>query len=241
MITTNITLTLLFLVAICTGVNAQNTIVGNGQITKEQRTLDKFDKLTVRVGMRVNITTGDAAVAELEGESNILEHVITDVKDGELTVTLAQNKSYNQTKGVTVTIHVAKLDQVRVSTGCTVDSDLPIRANTLTATVETGSRLTAPVNVKNMVLTVKDGSQASLQGTATEADIQLSGAGRLNADKLTIKQASLHLNGASRADVHVTGTLSAVADGVSTLNYSGNPTVKSQEANGLSKINRQGK
>ena len=235
--------TLLLVLTLFVGqaVNAQNSIVGNGQITKEQRTLDTFDKLTVRVGMRVKITTGDAAVAELEGESNMLEHVITDVKNGELTVMLAQNKSYNQTKGVTVTIHVAKLDEVQVSTGCTVESDLPIRASTLTATVETGSRLMAPVNVKNLVLTVKGGSQASLEGTATEADIRLSGAGKLSADKLSIKQASLHLNGASRADVHVTGTLSAVADGVSTLNYSGNPTVKIQEANGLSKISKQGK
>lgn len=235
------TLLLVLTLFISQAVNAQNAIVGNGQITKEQRTLDTFDKLTVRVGMRVKITTGDAAVAELEGESNILEHVITDVKNGELTVMLAPNKSYNQTKGVTVTIHVAKLDQVQVSTGCTVESDLPIRAGTLTATVETGSRLTAPVNVKKLMLTVKDGSQASLEGTAAEADIRLSGAGKLNANKLSIKQASLHLNGASRADVHVTGTLSAVADGVSVLNYSGNPTVKSQEANGLSKISKQGK
>lgn len=235
------TLFLILTLLISHGVDAQNAIVGNGQITKEQRTLDAFDKLTVRVGMRVKITTGDATIAELEGESNMLEHVITNVKNGELTVMLAQNKSYNQTKAVTVTIHVAKLAQVQVSTGCTVESDLPIRANTLTAIVETGSRLITPVNVKNLMLTVKDGSQASLDGTAAEADIQLSGAGKLNAEKLIIKQASLHLNGASRANIHVTGTLSAIADGVSVLNYSGNPTVKSQEANGLSKINKQGK
>ncbi len=225
---------------LCQGIYAQNAIVGNGQIIKQQRTIGSFDKLSVRVGMRVRISAGDAGTAELEGESNILEHVVTEVKNGELTVMLSQNKSYNQTKGVTVTIHVAKLSQILISTGCSVESDLPIQATNLVATVETGSRLTTPISTKNLKLTVKDGSQASLQGTTTEADIQLSGAGKLNADKLTITRATIRLDGASKADIHVTETLSASADGVSTINYTGNPSVKSQEATGLSKIRKQG-
>lgn len=221
-------------------VYAQNSIVGNGEIVKQQRTIGNFNKLTVRVGMRVRIETGNAGTADLEGESNILEHVVTEVKNGELTVMLAQNKSYNNTKGVTVTIHVAALENILVSTGCSVESNLPIQAENLTVSVETGSRLTAPVSVKKLKLTVRDGSQANLQGTVIEADIRLSGAGRLTADKLTIARADVELNGASRADIHVTETLSASAEGVSTVNYTGNPTVKSMETNGLSKIRKQG-
>ncbi|AKD56878.1 head GIN domain-containing protein [Spirosoma radiotolerans] len=237
------TLTTTFFIALTTFltqiVYAQNTITGNGQIVKQQRTIGSFNKLTVRVGMRVHIAAGNASMAELEGESNILEHVVTEVKNGELTVMLDKNKSFNQTKGVTVTIHVAKLNELLVSTGCSVESDLPIESSKLTTTVETGSRLTAPVSTKSLKLTVKEGSQANLQGTATEADIRLSGAGKLNADKLTIARASVRADGASRADIHVTETLSASADGVSTVNYTGNPSVTSQEATGLSKIRKQ--
>ncbi|AQG78074.1 head GIN domain-containing protein [Spirosoma montaniterrae] len=239
------TLTALFFVfalaVSSTQAQQQETIKGNGQIVTQKRTLGSFGKLNVRVGMRVKITAGDAASAELEGESNILEHVLTDVKNGELTVTFAPNKSFNQTKGVVVTIHVPKLDQVMVSTGCSVDSDLPIQASTLTATVETGSSLTAPINAKTLKLAVKQGSKANLTGTVADADIELEGAGKLNAEKLTIARADVRLEGASRADIHVTETLSAAADGVSTINYTGNPTVKSEQATGLSKIRKQGK
>ncbi|GAB4015630.1 head GIN domain-containing protein [Spirosoma migulaei] len=227
-------------VVVSQGVYAQNSIVGNGQLVKQQRTISRFDKLKVRVGMRVRIEAGNAGVAELEGESNILEHVVTEVKNGELTVMLSQSKTFSNTKGVTVTIHVANLNQVDVSTGCSVESDLPIQATTLTATVETGSRLIAPISAKNLKLTVQEGSQARLRGTATEADIRMSGAGKLIADELTIVHATLHLDGASRADVRVTETLSASADGVSTINYFGNPTIKSKEMSGLSKIRKQG-
>ncbi len=190
--------------------------------------------------MRVHITTGDVGIAELEGESNILQHVVTDVKNGELTVMLEPNRSYNQTKGVTVTIHVSKLDRVTVSTGCSVTSDVPLQANNLTATVETGSSLTAPLSTKTLNLTVKDGSRATVEGTAAEATIRLSGAGKLSAKRLTIAKATIKLDGASSADITVTGTLSASADGVSTITYGGNPTVTAQEATGLSKIRKEG-
>ena len=215
-------------------------ITGNGEVVRQQRTVGNFDKLNVRVGMHVRIVAGEAGTADLEGESNILEHVITEVKDGELTIMLAQNQGYSQTKGVTVTIHVPKLEQIMVSTGCSVESDIPIKSDKLTATVETGSRLTAPLTTKNLKLTVAQGSQASLTGTATEADIWLSGAGKLDADKLAIAHANVRLDGASNANIHVTKTLSATADGISTVNYSGNPTVKSMEATGLSTIRKQG-
>ena len=218
---------------------AQGKIEGNGKIVQQQRTIPSFSKLAVRIGMRVRITTGDASKAELEGESNILEHVVTEVRNDELTIMLAKDKSFSQTKTVTVTIHVARLDQLEVSTGCSVESDLPIQSDNLTASVETGSRLTAPITTKKLKLTVKDGSQANLQGTATDADIQLTAAGKLTADKLTIAQATIEASAASRADIHVTETLSASADGVSTINFSGNPTVKLQAATGLSKIRKQ--
>lgn len=219
---------------------AQQSLTGNGQIVKQQRTIGTFDKINVRVGMRVQITTGNAGSAELEGESNILEHVITTVKNGELTVMLDQSKRYNQTKAVTVTIHVAKLNRVEVSTGCSVTSDVPIQAEKLTMTIETGSNLTAPVSAKTLNLMVRDGSSATLEGKTTEATIRLIGAGKLEAKRLTIEKANVNVEGASNASIVVTGTLAATAGGVSTITYGGNPTVTASEATGLSRIRKQG-
>ncbi|GAB3693172.1 hypothetical protein GCM10027592_12760 [Spirosoma flavus] len=219
---------------------AQDDIVGNGQIVKQQRTVGSFTKLNVRIGTRVRIVSGDATKAELEGESNVLEHVLTDVKNGELTVMLNNHKHFKQTKGVTVTIHVAKLDRAMVSTGSSIQSELPIQGDKLALVVETGSKLTATITAKNLDLTVKDGSRATLQGNVAEAEIHLSGAGHLDAEKLTVARSKVKLEGASHADIHVTESLAASADGVSTLTYSGNPTVKSQEVSGLSKIKKRG-
>lgn len=228
-----------FLTLINRPVNAQDGLVGNGTIIKQQRRIANFHKLSVRIGMRVRITPGNVAEAELEGESNVLEHVITQVKNGELTVMLNDNVRFKNTKGVTVTIHVPNLDQVMVSTGCSVQSDVSIKGTNLVATVETGSTLTSPIAVKTLKLTVKDGSKASLQGTATDATIRLSGAGKLDAPKLTLDVADIKLDGASQATIHVTKTLAASADGVSALTYSGNPTVTQQETSGMSKIRKQ--
>ncbi|MBC3788424.1 head GIN domain-containing protein [Spirosoma utsteinense] len=230
---------LLLITWLSTPLFAQQSLTGNGQIVKQQRTIGTFDKVNVRVGMRVQITTGNAGSAELEGESNILEHVITNVKNGELTVMLDQGKSYNQTKAVTVTIHVSKLDRVAISTGCSVTSDIPIQAENLTLLVETGSNLTSPVSSKKLNLTVKEGSKATLEGKTGEATIRLSDAGKLEAKRLTIEKATINVEGASNASIVVTGTIAASADGVSTITYGGNPTVTAEAATGLSRIRKQ--
>ncbi|GAB3991224.1 hypothetical protein GCM10028807_20860 [Spirosoma daeguense] len=219
---------------------AQDGIVGNGQIEKQQRSVGAFTKLNARIGVRVRISTGDAGKVDVEGESNVLEYVVTSVKNGELTVMLDEHKHFRQTKTVTVTIHIAKLDQILIRTGSSLQSDLPIQADNLTLAVETGSKLTASITAKTLDLTVRDGSRASLQGNVAEADIHMSGAGNLDAEKLTIARSDVKLDGASRANIHVTESLQASADGVSSLVYSGNPTVKSQDVSGLSKIRKRG-
>lgn len=224
-----------------TAATAQNQpqIVGNGNVVTQQRPLGAFSKLNVRVGMHVVIAKGNEAIATLEGDSNILEFIQTDISNDELTIMLKPNQSYNQKKGTTVTIHVRDLDQITVSTGCVVESSLPIRSKNLTATVETGSKLITAIDAKSLTLTVRQGSQATLEGSASDADIRLSGAGKLDADQLTISRATVQLNGASSASLHVTKTLSATADGISTVSYRGNPTVTEQRMTGLSKIQKQ--
>ncbi|GAB4006623.1 hypothetical protein GCM10028808_08880 [Spirosoma migulaei] len=73
---------------------------------------------------------------------------------------------------------------------------------------------------------------------AGRADLTVSGAGHLTGSELTIDGATIDLNGASEANIRVSGTLKATTDGVSELRYSGNPTVKSVKAMGLSNIER---
>jgi hypothetical protein len=216
--------------------NSGDGLVGNGKIVSEERTLEPYDRLLVDFAVKVRITRGDPTKAELEGEQNVLPYVTVSVNKGELTIGLSRTTKFKETKSVTVTIHQATLQAIKAKTACAITSDLPINSEQLTVTLDEACTLTTPLAVQQLTVDLAAASSVAFQGKTQTAVLRLDAASRVAAADLTIAKAELSLYGASHAFIHVTETLSASADGVSTIKYSGNPTVTSQRATGLSKI-----
>lgn len=216
--------------------NDRGRIVGDGQLVTQQRTVGRFDQLSVDYAVTVRITEGDPALVELEAEGNVLPYLTVDTKGGQLLIGLSRRASFKEIKKVTVTIHNPRLNRISARTACGITSELPIEGKELILTLNEACSLTAPLRLRRLEINLEAASSVTLQGETTEATLRLEGAGKVNAEKLTIGQAEVSLNGASQARLHVTGTLTASADGVSTLTYSGNPTVQSAKTTGLSSI-----
>ncbi|MFD2573145.1 head GIN domain-containing protein [Spirosoma soli] len=240
------------IVAFCITLLSQLTMAqsGTAQLVKRPHQVGTYDKLNVRFALQIRITEGDADAVEVEAEPEMQDRVQVGVKNGELTVEIPEDRMlYNETKSrkggtnrnskpVMVTIHVARLSQIKAAVACTIESSLPIKSDQLAITLKRASSLTAPIAVQTLTINADEASKLNLEGTAQKATIVCQQASRLNADKLTIGSANIKLQGSSNATVHVTETLSASADGVSTLTYSGNPKVESEVTTGLSKIRR---
>lgn len=229
------------LVACCQLVFAQiNTsregVVGNGHIVNENRILGPYDRLLVDFAVNVRITEGDPTKAELEGEQNVLPYVTVATNGSELTIGLSRKAKFKETKPVTVTIHRASLQAIKANTACSITSDLPIGATRLTVTLHEACKLTAPLQVGQLDVNLTAASSMTVRGKADKALFRVEAASQVAAKELTVAQAELVLTGASRAVVHVTETLSTSADGVSSIRYSGNPTVLTKQATGLSSI-----
>lgn len=219
--------------------------------TLEQRSVGSFDRLTVRNAINVVITPGNAGQIELESDADQLQKVVTRVKGTELMVevsrgnllydthTNSNGKTTSNSKPISVTLHVSALKAIHLETACILTIDTPIATEGLTVVLNSACRLTTALSVQTLSLKVDAASQATLKGSVTgKADLTLKAASQLMGSELTINQATIKLSGSSRANIGVTGTLMATADGVSKLTYTGNPTVKSAKATGLSSIER---
>lgn len=218
--------------------NSSGSIVGNGQISKETRDIGMYDRLLVDFAVKVRITEGDPARAELEGEQNVLPYITVAVNKGELTIGLSRKAKFKETKPITVTIHWANLQTITANTACSLTSDLPIEVAQLTIALHEACKLTAPLQVRQLDVNLTAASSVTIRGKADKALFRVEAASQVAARELTVAKADVNLSGASRAVVHVTETLSASADGVSSIRYSGNPTVTLQQATGLSTIRR---
>lgn len=230
---------------------AQSGEVSRAKPVTQQRSVGSFDRITVQNAIQVFITPGDPHQIELTSEADQLNEVITRVKGNELTIEVPKGKllydTYKNAKGqttrdskpISVTLHVNTLRAIHLETACSLTIDTPVDVDQLTVVLRTASTLTTSLSLQTLWLSLDAASRANLSGSVSgEATLTLEGASRLQADALRLTNATIALSGSSQADVQVRETLRATADGVSRLTYSGNPTVQSAKATGLSTIDR---
>lgn len=214
-------------------------IVGSGNITDETRNVASYDRLLVDLTINVRIAEGAPGTVDVKGEDNVLPYVEIAVNNGELRVGLSRKAKYKDTKPVTVTIHRTALRSIQAKTACTITADVPVVSDQLTVSLNEACRLTADLDVQQLTVTLQAASSVTLRGKARTARFELDGASRVAAEQLRIAKADLTLNGASHATVDVSDNLSASADGVSKITYSGSPTIDAQRTAGLSTIKRR--
>ncbi|MBQ7531573.1 MAG: DUF2807 domain-containing protein [Paludibacteraceae bacterium] len=88
-------------------------------------------------------------------------------------------------------------------------------------------------------VTLTGASKAEIHGIADELRADLSGASKLDAEDFFVQNLHIDVNGASKAEVNVSGELWAQAAGASKIKYHGNPEVKECISKGASKIKRE--
>ena len=81
-------------------------------------------------------------------------------------------------------------------------------------------------------------SRAEVHGITDELRANISGASKLDADDLWVKTMHITVSGARKAELNVTDSLWAQANGASKIEYQGNPSVQQSISLGASKIHR---
>ena len=87
-------------------------------------------------------------------------------------------------------------------------------------------------------LSLTGASKVEMKGKADNLRLSVSGASKVEAEELIVRNMHLNVSGASKAEVNVTDSLWAQAAGASKITYKGNPHVEQILAVGASKIKR---
>lgn len=86
------------------------------------------------------------------------------------------------------------------------------------------------------VLVVEGAASLALSGTSEAFSCKISGAGMVDANDLSAKEAKLTINGAGNIQATVTDVLDAKINGTGTITYYGDPHDVSQQINGMGTI-----
>jgi len=151
-------------------INAQEKIIGNKNVTTEDRNLSKFTKIEVIDDISVLLVYNDKQSVTVETDSNLQEVVITEISDG--TLIIKTSSRIIRPKELTVHVNVSKdLNEIFAYNKAKIKSNNVLRIDSLTINAYDNSDFSLKLNSKIVRANSKKSSNLNLQILCDEAFI----------------------------------------------------------------------
>jgi hypothetical protein len=216
---------LMLLTAASTAVQA-----GNSKKT-EIRKVKNFNAVDVSAGIDLYLKMGETEQVRVEADDDIIENILTEVKNGTLHVYMKKGNFFNffnfgSTSSRKVYVTVTDLKSIDASSGSDVKSENTLKGDALKVNSSSGSDVVLDIVYKDVWLDASSGADIKMSGKAKTVRASASSGSDINAGNL--EAVIGHANASSGADVMVyaTGEIYANASSGGDVRYSGNPSVK---------------
>jgi hypothetical protein len=209
----------------------------------EVRKVEKFNGIDVSGTVTLYLSQGnETGLAVSAGEEKYNSKIKTEVKNGVLHISVDGGMwngfSWTNRK-LKAYVSVPDISTLQVSGASYVVISGILKTESLSLQISGASELKGALQVKNLNMGISGASVARLTGTAESANVEASGAVRMNGYDLKVDNGKFDISGASHITISVNKELSANASGGSTIQYKGDAVAKSMNANGGATIQRK--
>lgn len=215
-------------------------IEGNGNMNTIQREVGSFDKVNVGGFFDVELVAGDEGTITLEGESNLLDYIITEVQGNALKIKVEKGKSLKPSNRmmIKVTVPFRDLDEVTLAGSGDVISSALIKANNFHTAVAGSGDLILEVEANTIDSRVAGSGDLTLSGSTRDLEASVAGSGDIHASKLDAKNVDARVAGSGDISVRCSDSLKARVSGSGDIEYSGNPSKQDTKVSGSGDISR---
>lgn len=192
-------------------------------IITEERQLPSFNAIDAGGALEVILTTGESQKVNVEAEAEIMDKIITEVKNDILYITSKDLKLRKNTEDIKVYVTAVNLHTLTAHGATDINGESLIEAEKFVLDASGASSVKLDLDVSSLRSKISGASDVILSGRAKEHNIHLSGAGSLKAKSLVTEKTDYLLEGASDAFLNVTKSLSGESKGASDVKYIGDP------------------
>jgi hypothetical protein len=235
---------MILLLAACT------VIEGNGVMATESRDVEGVTSLSATLSVDVRVTPAEVASAELTCDENLLEHIRTDLVDGELTLRTEPDVFLNPSEGCLLDLAAPCLRSIASSGSGGVFSDQPLcNTESLHSSGSGGISLAGvsgpelsmhgsgsgavdagELDVGSLDVHFSGSGGGSASGACVDADIHLSGSGPFLAQGLSCETADITVSGSGGVELTVTGSANVNTSGSGGVDLWGGAVVSSDSS-----------
>ncbi|PKP13709.1 MAG: DUF2807 domain-containing protein [Bacteroidetes bacterium HGW-Bacteroidetes-3] len=223
----SIYLALLFSTTSCV-FNGVIGIKGNGKVVSEERAISSdFDEINVQQGINLFITQGKPTNISVEADENILDLLVTEVKNNELNIYFEKNVHWAKARNVYLTTET--ISKINASSGASVKSENTIQTASLDLDASSGSTMKIHTNANEIKSESSSGSNITIFGKSKNLTANASSGSSIKANELKTENAFTKVSSGANIDINVTQKLSAEASSGGSIDYGGNPKVVDKE------------
>lgn len=235
--------TLLFLFAITISCSGQwgKSIKGNGENVTIDRSTADYDAIAVSGWFDVDLVDGNEGNITLEGESNLLEYIVTEVKSGKLVIKTKKGvnlKPSNWNNGIRITVPIENIDAISLSGSGDIVSKTTIKGNNLSTAMSGSGDITLKVDTQSLSASMSGSGDITLSGSTQDFEATISGSGDIKAFDMEADNVNATVSGSADIKVTANKTLKARVSGSGDITYRGNPTKLDTKTSGSGDISK---
>ncbi|HBH22944.1 MAG TPA: hypothetical protein DDY13_05915 [Cytophagales bacterium] len=229
---------LLFFTILIIGFSAcrwdERIVRGNGNRISDTIQLNKLHALAIGGNYKITLKKSFQPKVIIHCDENLLEHIITEDRDGDLSIT--SNANLVSEKDIRIDIFFQNLERIQTFGASTVSSDDQIEGNDFKLNVAGVGATKLDIDVQFLEVDMSGAGVVELKGFAKEAVVSISGAGALNGYELEVDRCNIDISGVGGAEIYVTDYLEGNINGIGSINYRGQPKKIVRNIQGLGKI-----
>jgi len=236
-----LSLSLVLLIATSCSAQWGKKVKGNGNMTTVERSVGEYDAVGLSGWFDLDLVAGKEGEITLEGESNLLEHIKTEVKNGKLTIKV--EKGYNLKPsswddGIRITVPIESISSVALSGSGDIVGKTTIKTDDFTTAMSGSGDITLAIESKSVNASMSGSGDINLSGSTTSFEATISGSGDIKAYDLEADNVEAVVSGSADIKVTANKMLKARVSGSGDISYRGNPEKVDTKSSGSGDISK---
>ena len=213
---------------------------GNGKVTTITRTTGDYDGIKCAGSFDYILVAGTEGKITLEGEENLLEYVITEVKGNNLIIKVKDkvNLSPSMNKTIKITIPFKDINSVSLAGSGDLWNEDKINATNFDVSLAGSGDVNIHVDANSISSSLTGSGDLNLKGNTEKLEVSVSGSGDFDGSKLESNYTDVTLAGSGDAEVVSNKSLKARVAGSGDIEYSGNPEKEDTKVAGSGSISK---
>ena len=213
-------------------------VKGNGNMTTETRTTGDYDAIKCAGSFDYILVSGEEGKITLEGESNLLEYIVTEVKGDKLVIKTEKgvNLRTSWNKTIKVTVPFRDISEVSLAGSGDLWTEDTINASDFEASLAGSGDIIIDVEATSVECSVAGSGDLTLKGNTNNLEAKLAGSGDIHAFGLQANHTVVSVAGSGDAEVVSNSSLKARVSGSGDIEYKGNPSKEDTKVSGSGSI-----